>query len=80
MFKRRSKKEVAPLVILKATDLILRLENQITPPDQRNEIFHLSQEGLSCLIQLLRNNQVVLLLDYAKTGATDWALQNILLD
>ena len=66
-------------MILKATDLILRLENHIMPPDQRNEMFYLSQDGLSCLIQLLKNNQVVLLLDYAKTSATDWALQNILL-
>ena len=35
MFRRRSHRELSPLVIIKASDLILRLEHQLSPPDIR---------------------------------------------
>ena len=79
-YKRRHKKELENLVIIKASDVLFRLEHELEYNNKRREVMYVRKEGLKMATNLLKTNQVVLLIDEAKLSITSWAVESILID
>ena len=69
-FKRRQTRECSTLVIVKASDLILKIEHGLQYNDAREEVCYVRQAGLDVLAELSKTCQVALLVDYADREST----------
>ena len=76
-WQRRQSRECSTLVIVKASDLLLRLEHGLTYNDTREEVCYLRQEGLEMVAELSKTCQVALLIDFADQASTRWVIQEL---
>ena len=53
-FKRREEFETAQLVIIKASDLLMRIEDYITYPNKREEHCYLRKESIEFIVNLTK--------------------------
>ena len=65
-------------MIVKASDLILKIEHELEYNHKRKEMCYVRQEGLNMLAELSKTYQVALLIDYVNEESTRWVAQKLL--
>ena len=55
-YKRRNEYELTDLVIIKASDILFRLEHELDYNNKRREVIYIRKEGLKMATNLLKTN------------------------